>query len=137
MTAHAPTGRPFRPKERYVSRRTVGRVVVTGRITKLIRARACGFIRAANGQEVFFHASDVHRAKYNELHDCAAVRFDLIADLVSGPRAARVRIDRSVTPTRAVSRKPAGPVSNLSNEQHVEGPRRSHVSAWNNQADRE
>lgn len=74
-----------------------GNVAMTGRITKLIRSRACGFIRAANGQEVFFHASDLHGAKYDDLVDRVSVRFDLIADLVSGPRAARVRLDRRVS----------------------------------------
>jgi cold shock CspA family protein len=67
---------------------------MTGRIIQVIRSRACGFIRAESGQNVFFHASDLHRVKLADLDDRLAVRFDLIPDSVSGPRAARVQLDR-------------------------------------------
>ena len=69
-------------------------LVVTGRITEIIRSRACGFIRAADGQQVFFHASDVVDADFAEMRDRVAVQFTLIPDSVSGPRAAKIRIDR-------------------------------------------
>lgn len=69
---------------------------MTGRITKVIRGRACGFIRAADGQQVFFHASDLHGARFDEIED-NVVRFTLVPDAVSGPRATRVRIDRRGT----------------------------------------
>jgi cold shock CspA family protein len=65
---------------------------VTGHITRLIRSRSCGFIRAANGQDVFFHASDVFGLSFHDLEDRAVVRFTLIDDRVSGPRAAEVRL---------------------------------------------
>jgi cold shock CspA family protein len=69
---------------------------MTGRVLRVIRGRACGFIRAANGQDVFFHASDLHRLKLDDLEESPAVQFHLVADAVSGPRAIKVRksIDR-------------------------------------------
>ncbi len=65
-----------------------------GRVTQVIRSRACGFIRAENGQDVFFHASDLQRMVFDQLEERLAVRFSLVADAVSGPRAVQVRIDR-------------------------------------------
>ena len=67
---------------------------MTGRITQVIRSRACGFIRAEGGQHVFFHASDLHRVTLAELSDSLTVRFDLVPDSVSGPRAVKVQLDR-------------------------------------------
>jgi cold shock CspA family protein len=67
---------------------------MTGRITKIIRAGGCGFIRASKGQEVFFHKSDLQGTKYDELEARVDVRFDLVADPISGPRAVRVRLNR-------------------------------------------
>ena len=78
---------------------------MTGRITQLIRSRACGFIRAADGQVVFFHASELHGVRFDQLEDCLTVRFDLIHDAVSGPRAGRVRIDRGVAANGSARRK--------------------------------
>ena len=63
-----------------------------GRITQLLHGRACGFIRASDGQAVFFHAHDMEGANYSALEVHGAVDFDLIEDLVSGARAARVRV---------------------------------------------
>ena len=65
---------------------------MTGRITQIIRGRSCGFIRTVDGQQVFFHASDVDGLKFHQLEDRAAVRFTLVEDRLSGPRATRVRI---------------------------------------------
>ena len=70
---------------------------MTGRITRLARSRNCGFIRAAKGRDIFFHATDVQGAKYDDLEDGLAVKFTLIDDQVSGPRAVQVRLDRRVT----------------------------------------
>lgn len=67
---------------------------MTGRIAQVVRSRACAFIRAADGQEVFFHASDLLDASFHEIEDRLAVRFTLVPDAISGPRAVRVRIDR-------------------------------------------
>jgi cold shock CspA family protein len=70
---------------------------MTGRIIRLARSRNCGFIRAPKGREIFFHATDVQGAKYDDLEDGLAVKFTLIDDQVSGPRAVEVRIDRRVS----------------------------------------
>lgn len=64
---------------------------MTGRITQVIRGRACGFIRAADGQNVFFHASELQGIEFSELAEGLAVQFELVPDAVSGPRATRVR----------------------------------------------
>jgi cold shock CspA family protein len=62
-----------------------------GRLTRIVRARGCGFIRAADGQDVFFHASELLHATLNELKVGDTVRYTLIRDSVSGPRATLVR----------------------------------------------
>jgi cold shock CspA family protein len=62
-----------------------------GRIVELFRGRSCGFIRARDGQTVFFHARDLERVKSNDITLSLAVVFELIEDAVSGPRAVRVR----------------------------------------------
>jgi cold shock CspA family protein len=74
---------------------------MTGRITKIIRAGGCGFIRAPSGQEVFFHKSDLQGTKYGELDASVDVEFDLVADSISGPRAVRVRLGRQARPGRS------------------------------------
>lgn len=63
-----------------------------GRIAQLLHGRACGFIRASDGQTVFFHAHDMEGTKYSDVKVHGAVYFDLIEDLVSGPRAVRIRV---------------------------------------------
>jgi cold shock CspA family protein len=67
---------------------------MTGRIAQVVRGRACGFIRAADGQDVFFHSSDLLDASFHEIEVSLVVRFTLIRDPISGPRATGVRIDR-------------------------------------------
>ena len=67
---------------------------MTGRIAQVVRGRACGFIRAADGQDVFFHSSDLLDTSFQEIEVSQVVRFALIRDPISGPRATRVRIDK-------------------------------------------
>jgi cold shock CspA family protein len=74
---------------------------MTGRVTQVIRGRACGFIRIADGREVFFHASELQGVRIEELETRAVVRFTLVRDDVSGPRAAGVRLDRRPSTARA------------------------------------
>ena len=76
-----------------------------GRIAELWRGRSCGFIRTSDGQTVFFHARDLERLKYNDIKVSLAVLFELIEDVVSGPRAARIRTD-APKKLRAVAAKP-------------------------------
>jgi cold shock CspA family protein len=62
----------------------------TGRITKLLHGRLCGFIKMNDGREVFFHARDLEGTTYGEMRESGSVRFHLIDDAISGPRASRV-----------------------------------------------
>ena len=63
---------------------------MTGTIKKLIEGRHFGFIRAENGQEVFFHASAVAGNDFASLTVGQAVEFDLERG-DKGPKAANVR----------------------------------------------
>jgi cold shock protein len=67
---------------------------MTGRVIQVVRSRSCGFIRASDGQDVFFHASELEGVKLDGLEDGERVRFDMIRDAISGPRATRVRPDK-------------------------------------------
>jgi cold shock CspA family protein len=67
-------------------------VMMTGRVTQVIRSRACGFIRAVDGQDVFFHASELTGIAFSEVEERLVVKFDLVHDPVSGPRATQVRV---------------------------------------------
>jgi cold shock CspA family protein len=62
-----------------------------GRIITLLVGQGNGFIRIASGRDVFFHRSDLREgASFNELAVGDAVRFEVLDDHVSGPRALRV-----------------------------------------------
>jgi CspA family cold shock protein len=63
---------------------------MTGTIKKLIADRHFGFIRAEDGQEVFFHASTVAGSDFASLAVGQAVTFDLERG-DKGPKAANVR----------------------------------------------
>lgn len=63
-----------------------------GRIAQLTHGRFCGVIRAAEGQDVFFHGRDLEGARYNDVVIGGSVSFELIDDHVSGPRATRIRL---------------------------------------------
>ena len=74
-----------RPPERHGTPRT-------GRIVTLFVGQGHGFIRLADGRDVFFHRSDVSpSASFNAFAVGDAVRFDLLEDHVSGPRAVQVQ----------------------------------------------
>ena len=63
----------------------------TGRIVTLFVGQGHGFIRLGNDRDVFFHRSDVCEGiSFNDFAVGDAVRFDLLEDDVSGPRAIRV-----------------------------------------------
>ena len=64
----------------------------SGRIVRLLVGQGQGYIRLANGREVFFHRSDVQvGTKFNELAVGDTVAFELLNDFVSGARAMRLR----------------------------------------------
>ena len=63
----------------------------TGRIVTLFIGQGHGFIRLTNHREVFFHRSDVREGlSFNDLEVGDTVKFDLLDDDVSGPRAIQV-----------------------------------------------
>lgn len=66
---------------------------MTGTIKKLIAERHFGFIRAENGQEVFFHASAVSQNEFDSLRVGQEVNFDLERG-DKGPRAVNIRARR-------------------------------------------
>ena len=63
-----------------------------GHVTRIVRGKNHGFIRAANGQVVFFHRADVRGSAFLDLAIGDTVAFEVIDDAISGCRAARVRV---------------------------------------------
>ena len=62
-----------------------------GRIVKLLIGHSHGFIRLADGREVYFHRSDIEDGTaLNDFTLGDAVIFELLEDTVSGARALRV-----------------------------------------------
>jgi CspA family cold shock protein len=66
---------------------------MTGTIKRLIADRHFGFIRAQNGQEVFFHASAVNQNEFGSLRVGQEVNFELERG-EKGPKAVNVRARR-------------------------------------------
>jgi CspA family cold shock protein len=68
-------------------------VAEPGSIARLVGNRGFGFIRDARGQEVFFHATSVDGAVFDELHAGQRVEFERESDTRGrGERAAHVRL---------------------------------------------
>ena len=68
--------------------------MTTGSITRIVRDRGFGFIKAADStEEVFFHSSSVEEPTFDELNEGENVEFDLEPDPKNSNRnrAARVR----------------------------------------------
>ena len=61
-----------------------------GTIKRVIRDRGFGFIRAADGQEVFFHRSSLQHMNFDGLKEGENVEFDMERG-EKGPRATTVR----------------------------------------------
>jgi len=61
-----------------------------GTIKRVIRDRGFGFIRAADGQEVFFHRSSLQQLNFDGLKEGEDVEFDMERG-EKGPRATTVR----------------------------------------------
>ena len=62
-----------------------------GQIKKLVSDKGFGFIRDESGTDVFFHASGVEGATFEELQEGQAVEF-ATEQGPKGPRATAVRI---------------------------------------------
>jgi CspA family cold shock protein len=61
-----------------------------GTIKRVIRDRGFGFIRSAEGQEVFFHRSGLQNLNFDSLKEGDNVEFELERG-EKGPRAVNVR----------------------------------------------
>lgn len=65
-----------------------------GTIKRVIRDRGFGFIRSAEGQEVFFHRSGLQNLSFDSLKEGDSVEFELERG-EKGPRAVNVRAHQS------------------------------------------
>jgi cold shock protein len=64
----------------------------TGTVVRLIRDRGFGFIRVADGSEVFFHHSSMGPGEFDALHENEEMEFTIEQDPRGrGSRAANVR----------------------------------------------
>jgi len=64
-----------------------------GKIKRLIRERGFGFITAEDGNEVFFHRSDLAGEDFDALEEGTSVEFDLETG-PKGPRATNVKAEK-------------------------------------------
>jgi cold shock CspA family protein len=63
----------------------------SGRIVTLFVGQGYGFIRLTDARNVFFHRSEVREGtSFNDFAVGDTVRFELLEDHVSGPRAMQV-----------------------------------------------
>jgi CspA family cold shock protein len=65
-----------------------------GTIKRVIRDRGFGFIRSADGQEIFFHRSSLQQLNFDGLKEGEAVEFEMERG-EKGPRATSVRPGKS------------------------------------------
>jgi CspA family cold shock protein len=73
-------------------RREEPNMAISGTIARLVADRGFGFIRDERGQELFFHATSVEGASFEELHEGQSVEFEREPDTRGrGDRAAHVR----------------------------------------------
>ncbi len=55
--------------------------MTTGSITRIVRDRGFGFIKATEGtEELFFHSSSVEQSTFDELNEGEKVEFDIEPD---------------------------------------------------------
>ncbi len=65
-----------------------------GTIKRVIRDRGFGFIRGADGQEIFFHRSGLQGLNFDTLKEGDAVEFEVERG-DKGPRAVNVRASQA------------------------------------------
>jgi CspA family cold shock protein len=63
---------------------------VQGTIKRILRDRGFGFIRTAEGTEVFFHRSALQGLNFDSLREGESVEFEVVRG-DKGPRASEVR----------------------------------------------
>lgn len=64
---------------------------MTGTIKRLLTDKGCGFIRAKDGREFFFHKSALKNCRYDELEEGREVTFE-DSEGEKGPRAEDVYV---------------------------------------------
>lgn len=64
---------------------------MTGRIVRILYGHGHGFIRAADGRQLFFHRNDAPSVPFDALAVRDRVAFEVIEDKVVGPRAVKVK----------------------------------------------
>jgi cold shock CspA family protein len=73
-----------------------GGVPARGEVARLLVGQGHGYIRLADGRDVFFHRGDLRDgASFNDFSVGDAVAFGLLEDRISGPRATDVRLVRA------------------------------------------
>jgi cold shock protein len=66
-----------------------------GQIVRLIRDRGFGFIRSEDGQDVFFHRSELQDANFDSLRGDEQVEYEMGTDARSGrQRAVNLRVSQ-------------------------------------------
>ena len=79
-------GAPAHP--RFAKRPPPPRVHASGHVGRLLIGQGYGFIRLADGREVYFHRADMGEdGSFNSLRVGDSVTFELFDDRVSGARA--------------------------------------------------
>jgi CspA family cold shock protein len=73
---------------------TLSEVAMLGTIKRIIRDRGFGFIRTADGQEVFFHRSSLQGLNFDALKEGVSVELD-VEKGDKGPRATNVRLSQA------------------------------------------
>jgi cold shock protein len=64
--------------------------VPAGRIKKIIPDRGFGFVRADDGNEVFFHRTELTLVDFDNLEEGQVVEFEIV-DSPKGPRARNLK----------------------------------------------
>lgn len=76
---------------RFAKRPPPALVLAAGHVARLLIGQCHGFIRLADGREVYFHRADMGKdGSFNRLRVGDSVTFELLDDRVSGARAQRV-----------------------------------------------
>jgi len=59
---------------------------------KLVSERGYGFIRTAEGKDIYFHRKELEGVDYDSLREGKEVEFEIGKDRIGRPQAGRVRL---------------------------------------------
>jgi len=71
-----------------------------GTIRRLITDQVFGFIRTAEGKDLFFHRSELQGVDYSSLREGQQVEFEVGQDRNGRPQAVRVRLPQEYKDAR-------------------------------------